>query len=637
MNFNSIDSLINHFGKKLLKTGGLITYEQDSITKKNAISNYALGVAEENLLFIKDNSNFVKKNGLAISISAIYWKEGTSNIHKITLHDLKEARLTYIEIKETKGQISLKPKLSVINEYNIEKEISYSEIDHDVFKLFLDNIIQLKKRKLLDHHDGIIPLENMSLILQEAYMKLIVNLVYQDDKTIDEKEMAEIQLELVKLNFNAEMRKNINFYIAEPNELNKNLLELLKSEVPRGNLLSLSISLIKDLIKIYRESKDSDNFQNSKFIINIAQSLNIDDEKLNFIDESIKLEEKLIKRFYDDKFCDKTFKEIAAKAIAAGVPATSLYISGSIMGLSAAGMSTGLIGLGFGSILGISTVTTGIGGAVLLLGVATYSGIKKLSGDEKTRKREFFLKEAAKIQQRTKNNLIEDINLLTQELISVINYSEKNSILIEKLAQKSAFILKTCDELTKRENSLKKNLALSKLPKNLNIDIYNKLTKSDSDALEYIFKYYDKNNNYLLINSFSSEQFEELHITLVNIGYFKLSQQILDKGANMLNQSASLINQGMENISSRAQLPQTIEVELLNKIFINNLRDKELVMSIYDSNNVLINEYDNELYDKALIILNESGYFDPTQLVTTKAMKLFGKAKGFLKSKNRGS
>ena len=60
--------------------------------------------------------------------------------------------------------------------------------------------------------------------------------------------------------------------------------------------------------------------------------------------------------------------------------------SGSVVGLSAAGISSGLAALGFGGLFGLSGMVTGIG-ALLVIGYGAKKGVDILSGKSDIEKR----------------------------------------------------------------------------------------------------------------------------------------------------------------------------------------------------------------------------------------------------------
>ena len=67
------------------------------------------------------------------------------------------------------------------------------------------------------------------------------------------------------------------------------------------------------------------------------------------------------------------------------MPLGAIYLSGSVTGLSAAGIVSGLAALGMGGVLGLSAMVTGIGVAIIV-GGTTYKGVRwALSGSERHR------------------------------------------------------------------------------------------------------------------------------------------------------------------------------------------------------------------------------------------------------------
>ena len=113
---------------------------------------------------------------------------------------------------------------------------------------------------------------------------------------------------------------------------------------------------------------------------------------------------------------------MVAKAGAVGVPIAAVYFSGSVVGLSAAGITSGLATLGMGGVLGFSSMVTGIGAAVLI-GVVAYNGIKKVTGAkdlENNKQRELMIQTVIKNLQKTINYLIEDVNYISSELMQAI-------------------------------------------------------------------------------------------------------------------------------------------------------------------------------------------------------------------------
>ncbi len=68
---------------------------------------------------------------------------------------------------------------------------------------------------------------------------------------------------------------------------------------------------------------------------------------------------------------EKRIKQVASQAKAMGLPVAAIYLSGSVISLSAAGFTSGLAALGLGGVLGFSSMLIGMG-VVIVGGVATY-------------------------------------------------------------------------------------------------------------------------------------------------------------------------------------------------------------------------------------------------------------------------
>ena len=139
----------------------------------------------------------------------------------------------------------------------------------------------------------------------------------------------------------------------------------------------------------------------------------------------------------DDNMIINNAKKLASKAGAVGIPIAAVYLSGSVAGLSAAGITSGLAALGLGGVLGLSSMVTGIGAAVLI-GVGAYKGIRwltKSSKREKVSKREFLIQEVIRLNQKTITNLAEDINFFGLKIVEQTRESEINKKMIEKLGK----------------------------------------------------------------------------------------------------------------------------------------------------------------------------------------------------------
>lgn len=269
----------------------------------------------------------------------------------------------------------------------------------------------------------IVPIEDMNEELKVAYVKVLINMAYDNDGVIDAKEMAEILLLMTRIDLRAASRMVLRGYMADkaalaPTEL---LVGIIDAQCPDGQAKAVHISLVKDLINTYLSTAGGD-VAGFAFFNRHRRLFAVGDDEISLAIDAITLDRQLLKEDVSDDQIVATLKLLSAKAAALGTPLAAVYLSGSVIGLSAAGMTSGLATLGMGGMLGMSSMATGIGVAVLI-GVGTYAGVRKLTGaDELTRfkRRELMLHDVLKLTQSSIALLIEDINFITESLNAAI-------------------------------------------------------------------------------------------------------------------------------------------------------------------------------------------------------------------------
>lgn len=170
---------------------------------------------------------------------------------------------------------------------------------------------------------------------------------------------------------------------------------------------------------------------------------------------------------------------LASTAAAVGAPIAAVYISGSVVGLSAAGVTSGLatLGLGMGMTGGLAVL-----GAV---GFLTYTGVRHVSGVnelDKFKVKQMMLNEALKQTHLTIKEVIEDINYLVSKLNEAMADSEINRekliIAESKISKFVSALKKTSDKADRFENSVNK----TKCPKELDHGRFYELTKETTKS-----------------------------------------------------------------------------------------------------------------------------------------------------------
>jgi hypothetical protein len=120
-------------------------------------------------------------------------------------------------------------------------------------------------------------------------------------------------------------------------------------------------------------------------------------------------------RGLDDDYAADAVKSAAAGLSAVGVPIAAIYFSGSVVGLSAAGITSGLATLGLGGLLGLSAMVTGIG-VVALVGAGIYMGVSHALDIGGKREKEQLEELQKRKAQLVIENLQEAINGLIEQM-----------------------------------------------------------------------------------------------------------------------------------------------------------------------------------------------------------------------------
>lgn len=464
-------------------------FEVDNYKNIVALYDYTFfGGADEGIVFTGEG--FICRN--SIKKEAIKYEE--------------ISKLEYFEEEvETKpGKTTLKKYLYVYFKDNREKiDITWCMYDSDYEKLanFINTFIEEASKSssmVFKNEDLLKPIIDMSEEFKESYLKIVVNMTFADDGDIDSAEQAEIFLLMGKIGLNPSTRIAIREYIMNVVSDGvadvKDLLSSMEKESEHIQYKNSLFSLVKDLVNIIYVTKSGD-LSNIEFIKKHQELFRVTDEQLDFICTTVKNEHALLTEEVDDDVIKETMKEVSAKAVAVGVPMGAVYLSGSVIGLSAAGMTSGLATLGMGGLLGFSSMATGIGVAIIL-GVGAYKAVKFFtSTDEKSRyqTRELMLKEILKLHQTTISHVIEDINFIVQELNKAIFQNNEINQTVITQDEKIKYLVNMVStfqgalgELNTNGNKIQNMESRLKCPKTIDL---NKLKRLTSDATKK--DYYD--------------------------------------------------------------------------------------------------------------------------------------------------
>ncbi len=282
-----------------------------------------------------------------------------------------------------------------------------------------------------------VPLSELSEIVQNKYLSTLIWLILQNKGLKNQKYIANLNLLMTRIECPVTVRKETRtmLYSEEPIELTLIVQELHKN-IKHIEKKAIKFSIVKDAIWLVQESEDDiTDVRNNTAIKELCEVLAVTNDQVSVIIESSELDKKILAGEVDDSELKKMATGLAQSAASVGVPLTAVYMSGSVVGLSAAGITSGLAACGLGGVLGLSAMVTGIG-VLLLLGVATYQGVKYISGSgerEKLSRRELMLHQILLMHQRTISNLAEDVFAIANELKLLLVDVEKNKAMIAKI------------------------------------------------------------------------------------------------------------------------------------------------------------------------------------------------------------
>ncbi len=228
------------------------------------------------------------------------------------------------------------------------------------------------------------------------------------------------------------------------------------SAVP-DNREEIAASMIKDLVQLSRA--DNTVHPHEQATIELAAEAHFGERAptvIELAEKSVKYEQALLDGKVGAGELEAHAKDMVAVAAAAGVPITAIFFSGSVVGLSAAGITSGLAALGLGGILGLSAMVTGIG-VVVVLGVAAYTATSWALGAkerELARQREHMIQEIIKSHQGAIEDLAEDQSAIATKLAEYVSRSDQNEARLARLKEELQMFTAALAELKQEKDNV---------------------------------------------------------------------------------------------------------------------------------------------------------------------------------------
>lgn len=308
---------------------------------------------------------------------------------------------------------------------------------------------------------------DLSLLSAEAkllYCRVLVGLA-QVDGVLDPREIANLYLFASTIGLDPEARSELRSQITGAQrdtaseagagdvavDLAQELSDLIDDD-EREPILAL---LVRDLLRISRADKHVADTERDR-IATIASMAFPDtaDKVVQATERLLIAEEDFAAGKITTSQLETATKDIAAKAAAFGVPIAAVSLAGSVAGLSGAGITSGLAALGFGGLLGLSAMVTGIG-TLVILGVAVHQGTRYVLATnerEREKRREHLIQQVIKNHQQAMAELTDDIAGLARRMEDYLTQTTKNEARLSLLkAELAAFQLALVDLQTSQD------------------------------------------------------------------------------------------------------------------------------------------------------------------------------------------
>jgi hypothetical protein len=434
--------------------------------------------------------------------------------------------------KNDKGKVEV--AILVKRSSGFDKLQGLKGIDSESFAEFLTKIVTDYEE--FEEEKQILELSSMTDDFKKSYLKVIANMTFDDDQDIDADELSEIFLLMTRLGMSSEARFDLRGYIEnitpESKEQTADLVSSLKELSDSSQHKAIMISLVKDIINTHYSAKDIFD-GDVAFVSEYKNILGLTDEELDFVYQAVKDGFDILRDETDDNKIKETASRLASSATAVGAPIAAVYISGSVVGLSAAGVTSGLATLGLG--MGMSGGLAALGA----IGFLSYKGVRHFSGAgelDKFKIKQKMLTEALKQTHVTIQELIADINYLVLRLNKTIDATEDSQQKINFLEAGLSKIVSALQKSSEKADKIENALNRSKCPKTLDHNRFFELTNEPAkkELYNHVMEFYsekviDGKKTFVLQEMVPTSKLDEMYEILEMTGYFEIAKSL---GAN---------------------------------------------------------------------------------------------------------
>lgn len=432
-------------------------YRSPSIPEKklkNATDGYGKKVEKDRVLYLYDDTVFGSAtDGFLVTDSAFHYSSN-GTVASVRFNEIKGVRVE--EDPSNKNPFKRRNVVVSLPSGDVACNESWTALNVDGLERFFTLAMELGAAGRTKQVDGYVIVEEMPDPVKLAYLGLLVWFTFQGDQRIDDRELSELQVLMTQLRCSAELRHKVRAFIGQPDKLDAAALFAdMQASTPSGSGQALGLSLVKDAVRLFRATAAGAAME-QQGVMALANLVGVKPEQVGVLEDACMQDELILKGEISDSQITTMAKTFAAKASAVGVPVAAVYLSGSVTGLSAAGITSGLSALGLGGLLGLSSMVTGIGVAIVV-GVGVYKGVQWIAGGterDKASRRELMLQEVLRIHQKSIANLAEDVAYFAQTLVGLMVDAERNKARISKLTNELGMFATAIKLLREKETGI---------------------------------------------------------------------------------------------------------------------------------------------------------------------------------------
>lgn len=461
----------------------------------NAIKSFAFSGSPSTVVALFDNTRLGSgKDGILFTGEQLIYRASFSDSVSIPYSSIASA--DYVETRT--GSNNDKIEMSLLIRRNDGSNLSMTGLINcnypklaEILQACVQDFSEYKEERQL------VPIDELSETLKLAYVQVIINMSYDNANVMVDQECAEILQLMTRLDLDSETRFALLAYMNSGYTQIplKTLLAQIDRYSPGGQIKPLHISLVKDLINVFYSTGGRD-ITAFAFLQKNRDLLKVSDEEIELAVLAIKNDHDMLRDDMSDDQIVSALKLLSAKAAAVGTPLAAVYLSGSVVGVSAAGLTSGLASLGMGGLLGMSGMVTGIGVAVLI-GVGTFAGVRKLTGaNELTRSkhRELMLYEVINQTQMTISLMMKDISIITGKLNEHIHARRAQDAAIKPLLSLMTQMAGAGTVLTNKSDTAQTSAIMLRCAQYLDVGKLETLTRDPTKAklFDYIVGFYEE-------------------------------------------------------------------------------------------------------------------------------------------------